>query len=78
MVVATVQKQRRIDRLQRQLDIAEAVNFAYVGSRAKVFGGNTRAYASWIRTLERKIAELQGQNLPTAWDALGRSVKLGR
>lgn len=59
-----------------QLDIAEAVNAAYVGSQAGKT--NQSSYRNWLRNVEASILRLSGERVPTAWDVMPKSRKFGR
>lgn len=78
-ILSAAQKQNEIRRLQQKLDIAEAFNHAYVGSKPGAKRGdrtNQRMYDKWQRKIEREIAKKRGQGIVTVWDQLGKSRKL--
>lgn len=77
-ILDEVQKQNDIARLRAQLDTAEAVNHAMVGSTR---GEGAAAYARWLRQVEGRIMRLQGVEVPTVWDRMprrGRRTRLGK
>jgi hypothetical protein len=77
-VLAEVQKRNEINRLLTKKDMAEAFNYAYIGSKPSKIGGNPSAFHAWLTGIERRIAKLQGQILDTAWGKITKSRKLGR
>jgi hypothetical protein len=78
-VLKEVRKRNEISRLLGKLDLAEAFNHAYIGSRPDKHGRNQATYSRWLRSIERQVAKLQGQTLHTLWDGLRRrSRKIGK
>jgi hypothetical protein len=76
MMLREAQKQNEIKRLQQKLDIAEAFNHAYVGSRYDKKGENKRSFSRWLNSLESAIAKLKGQKILTVFDTIKKSRKL--
>lgn len=75
-VLEEVYKQEQINRLRFKLDVAEAVNVAFVGSQHGK--QNQVSYARWQRAVEREVAKLRDQQLTTVWDTPRKSMRLGR
>lgn len=77
-VLNAVDERRRTERIIAQLDVAEAVNAAMVGATYDPLGRNSRAFGRWLRGKERRLLELAGLIVPTVWDTMTKSKKLGR
>ncbi len=77
-VLSEVRKWNAIRQLRTKLDIADALNYAFVGSQYDKRGANVREYRRWRRQLLNEIDKLEG-NLQTVWDNMKRrSRRLGR
>lgn len=76
MLAAEVRKQKVVDALLLKLDIAEAVNFAMVGSTPDKHHRNESTYGRWQRSVLAQVAKLTGRETETVWGGLGRSRHL--
>jgi len=52
------------------------MNAAYVGSQPGK--PNQTANGRWLRSVEREVAKLQGQEIRTLWDTMRKSKRLRR
>ncbi len=59
----------------KQLDIAEAVYAAMIGSTYDKNRKNLKAYKRWTRSLIRRIKMLNGQDIETLWDRMSKRRK---
>ena len=72
-----IAEKERIKRIVRKLEIAEAINFAYIGSQPKPKNkANTgaRQYASWRRKMIRQAYPDSNPKI-TVWDRLKKTKK---
>jgi hypothetical protein len=76
MLAAEVRRQKVVDALLLKLDIAEAVNFAMVGSTPDKHRRNESTYGRWQRSVLAQVAKLTGRETETVWGGLGRSRHL--
>lgn len=67
-------ERNRKERLLLKLDIAEAVNFGYVGSQ----GGrkNARTYSRWRKSIYKLIYPESYKKQPVLWDRLGNKSSI--
>lgn len=72
LVMREVEKLQEVDRLTVTLDIAEAFNVAYVGSKG---GKNSGALKRWRSKMIGRITRLLGQERKTAWDTMRKSKR---
>jgi hypothetical protein len=70
------QKQNEIKRLQDKIDIAEAFNFAYIGSKYDKRKENQKAYSAWQRKIQMRILKLQSKIIETVWGKFGKSRRM--
>lgn len=65
-IAKEIEKFEQIKYIKNKLDIAEAVQFAYVGSKSKKGG---QSYKSWQNKLFNKLRRLAEQKIHTIWDS---------
>lgn len=70
ILISEIQKRNGITRLQDKLDMAEAFNFAFVGSTYDKSKQNQRGYSKWKSKILREIGKLQGATQETIWGKL--------
>jgi len=75
-VVEEAIQHEKIERIKRQIDMAEAFQFGYVGARKGKGQVNQTAYSAWVKRKERLIAKLEKRNVQTIWGSLKRSRML--
>ena len=63
-------------REKQKLDMAEAFNLAYVGSKPSKGNKNHQAYARWQKRGSIRVRKLMGMPLVTVWENVKGSRKL--
>lgn len=70
-----IAEEKRVERIVRKLEVAEAVNFAYIGSQPKPknkANKGAKSYAIWRRKMIR-LAYPDTKPQKTVWDNLKRT-----
>lgn len=74
-LLARVTTLEAVDKTRRQLDLAEAMNVALVGSQPDKQHRNLGVYRSWRGNKGRFIDKLLLRLTQTIWDRIGRRAK---
>jgi hypothetical protein len=75
LVIKEVYRLNNIDLLRNKLDLAEAFNAAYVGSKPDKNKANARQYRNWRYGVMKNIGKLLKQTSKTLWDSMTRKSK---
>lgn len=71
-VLEEVARLEELDRLKLNMDLAQAINAAYIGSQPSKNGANQRQFLAWQRKNLREQDKLLGRRRQTIWSNISR------